>query len=222
MVLAFACSKRQRSITYAMKNYYTKTDWDRYQDDLSNIRKWVELREWKLFLTLRDKKVQPNNPSWRSTFARMDLKGYDSRESVTRQFMSCLRCNLGCRDNQYYWLARHELGKFKDDPHIHILVDFTAKLDVGTIEWALAAIENCHDLNKNGYDLCWRLKNNEAMPAIIRDLNVVKNYFCKDESRQLGAAMEHWCQSYEQQVGSSAFCCVAFSKQINGLARLVS
>lgn len=205
-----------------MKNDCKKTDWDRYQDDLSNIRKWVNLREWKLFLTLRDKKVQPDNPSWRSRFARMDLKGYDSRESVTRQFMSSLRNNLGCRENQYYWLARHELGKFKDDPHIHILVDFTKKLDVGAIEWALAAIENCNDLKRNGYDLCWRLKNNENMPAIIRDLSAAKNYFCKDESRQFGAAAEYWSQSYEQQVGSSAFCSVAFSRQINYSARLAS
>lgn len=200
--------------------YEKSSDWRRYKKEHLILESALELRKWKLFFTLSDKKKHKRNNEWRSKFSHTGEAGYSQREKLTRDFMAVIRQNLGIkRDRHFYWIARHEFGAFQNDPHIHILIDYNLQLSPEEVERALTPVNRSSWLATNGFDLCFRLKNKITNPFMIQDLEKAKRYFSKDESKQDGACWDSWKTAPER--GLKYFCSVAFNLQIKNQEKIV-
>lgn len=194
---------------------YISSSWKEWEKQHIIIRSCANLREWKLFLTLKDKKRHLKNPEWKSRFRSLGVQGYTQREIIVRELLNRFRMNLGIkRSNQFYWMAKHEFASNQNDPHIHVLIDFNRTLSQERLQNVLQPMKDGTWMQKEGFDLCFRLKNDPDLPIFIQDLEKARAYFGKDESQDTRSDKEIWSKKPPKVDGSLVFMSESFRKQI--------
>ena len=156
----------------------TTRDRQHYKAQNEWIKRFLDSKKTKLFLTIRNKKALSQHPKFPVP------KNYEHRVTIVRKTMRLLRKDLNLRSKDFWFFAIHEKGQSSDlsnSAHCHVIVNYRKEIDEKDLADALKSWDS-YSSKKFGLDICYTLNGEKNGAIPIKSQSKVSAYMAKIET----------------------------------------